>query len=429
MQISIRLFLWNICLLIVFVQAKLCGQTIQEHYQLGLKAHESKDHKAFLQHFLALDSLLSNHPAVLYNLAAAYSLNQNETQSVQTLQYLLRIDANEKIKTDKDFAPIRSSNGFQDILIQIDSLQQPVIHSDTAMVIPEKTLHPESIAYDPQTGDFYLSSFHLRKIIRVDAKGKVSDFVAQAEDGLWAVSGIKIDSNRRILWATSVAAKEMVDFEEQENGKTGLFKYDLDNGLLLDKYTLEEEKPHWFGDLALHPNGDIYLTDSKQPFIYRLKMDSDSLEKYLNHPNFVSLQGITFNIPTSNLFVADYKHGIFNISLNTRKVQQIMPSKDTSLKGIDGLYFYNNSLISIQNGIKPMRVMRHYFKDTNQLIFSHFNLLDHNHPAFDEPTLGVLVGNHFFYIANSPWAKYEKNGTMFSADKLSNIIILKNILN
>lgn len=103
MQISICIFLWNTCLLIVLTHTTLCGQTIQEQCQSNLKAHESKSYRAFLKHFIALDSLLSNHPAVLYNLVATYSLNQNETKSVQTLQHLLRIDANEKIKTGENF--------------------------------------------------------------------------------------------------------------------------------------------------------------------------------------------------------------------------------------------------------------------------------------------------------------------------------------
>ncbi|MFK7908680.1 MAG: hypothetical protein AB8B69_26365, partial [Chitinophagales bacterium] len=351
-------------------------------------------------------------------------LNQKETKAVQILQKLLLIDAKEQIRTEADFDNIRSSDGFKEVLAVLDSLQIPIIQSDTAFVISQKTLHPESIAYDPLTESFYLSSFHLRKIVRINEDGTIEDFVREAQNGLWAVSGIKIDTSRRWLWATSVAAPQMVNFEEKEEGYTGIFKYDLDSGELLGKYLLQEEEAHWLGDFVLHPNGDVYATDSKQAFIYYKKMKSDSLEKYVSHPNFVSLQGITLDIPASSLFVADYRNGIFKIDLESRQILQMIPPKEVSLKGIDGLYFYHNSLITIQNGVNPMRVMRHKM-DENQLTFYHSQILDHNHPAFDEPTLGVIVEGTLFYVANSPWTKYRKDGTMFSVEKLSDVIILK----
>lgn len=398
--------------------------TLNEHYQAATKAHEEKDFKAFLKHCKSMDSIRSNHPTILYNLACAYSLNQKETEAVQTLEKLLLMDAKKQIKTEKDFDPIRDSQGFQNVLAKLDSLHTPVINSDTAMVIPIKTLHPESIAYDSQKGDFYVSGFHLRKIIRVDSSGNVSDFIGEMQDGIWAVSGIKIDTIRRVLWATTVAAPQMINFEESEDGQTGIFKYDLDSGELLNKFVLKEDEAHWLGDLEIHPNGTIYTTDSKQPYIYCIKFESDSLEKWINHSDFVSLQGITLNNSASHLFVADYRNGIFKIDLTSQQVTPLNVPSNASLKGIDGMYFYENSLITIQNGLRPMRVMQHYFED-NQTTFDHSEMLDHHHPAFDEPTLGVITESDFFYIANSPWGKYEKDGTMFTEDKLSNIVILK----
>ncbi len=418
-------FLWMVFISIILQCTAIHAQTtVNEHYQAATKAYEDKDFETFLWHSQSMDSIRENHPTILYNLACAYALNQKETKAVQTLQKLLLIDAKEQIRTETDFDNIRSSDGFKEVLAVMDSLQNPIIQSDTAFVVSQKTLHPESIAYDPLTENFYLSSFHLRKIVQIDKEGNVSDFIEEAEDGIWAVSGIKIDTVRRCLWATTVAAPQMIDFEEEEEGATGIFKYDLESGQLLKKYLLQEKEAHWLGDLALHPNGDVYATDSKQALIYYIKMKPDSLEEYVSHPNFVSLQGITFDIPASNLFIADYRNGIFKIDLDSREILPMLAPEKVSLKGIDGLYFYDNSLITIQNGVNPMRVMRHEM-DENQLTFNCSQILDHNHPAFDEPTLGVIVEDILFYIANSPWTKYKKDGTMFSVEKLSDAIILK----
>lgn len=421
-------FLLSVSVFFLLQSTSIQAQTtLNEYYQAATKAYEEEDFELFLQHCESMDSIRSNHPTVLYNLACAYSLNQKESEAVQTLEKLLLIDAKEQIRTEADLDNIRESEGFKGILAKMDSIAVPVIQSDTAMIIEAKTLHPESIAFDAQTGDFYLSGFHLRKIIRVDSDGKVSDFIEEAQDGIWGVSGIKIDTIRRWLWATTVVAPQMIGFEESEDGQTGIFKYDLDSGKLLKKYVLKEEEAHWLGDLEIHPNGSIYATDSKQPYIYCIKMESDSLEMFISHPDFVSLQGITFNNIASHLFVADYRNGIFKIDLKNQEIQSLIAPKNVSLKGIDGMYFYDSSLITIQNGLRPMRVMRHHFEE-DQLNFTQSEILDHHHPAFDEPTLGVIVGGDFFYIANSSWAKYEKDGTMFSEDKLEDIVILKIVL-
>lgn len=35
-----------------------------------------------------------------------------------------------------------------------------------------------------------------------------------------------------------------------------------------------------------------------------------------------------------------------------------------------------------------------------------------NHPDFDEPTLGVMVGRDFYFIANSQYRRVGKDGTL-----------------
>ncbi|HRI72498.1 MAG TPA: hypothetical protein PK156_50025 [Polyangium sp.] len=47
-----------------------------------------------------------------------------------------------------------------------------------------------------------------------------------------------------------------------------------------------------------------------------------------------------------------------------------------------------------------------------------------NQPPFDEPTLGVVVGRDFFYVANSQWGHFTK-GVLDPVDKLKEPVILK----
>jgi hypothetical protein len=52
-------------------------------------------------------------------------------------------------------------------------------------------------------------------------------------------------------------------------------------------------------------------------------------------------------------------------------------------------------------------------------------IIEKNSPLLDEPTLGVVAGNEFFYIANPQWGSFDKEGKMFPLEKLSEPTILK----
>lgn len=51
--------------------------------------------------------------------------------------------------------------------------------------------------------------------------------------------------------------------------------------------------------------------------------------------------------------------------------------------------------------------------------------MEANNPLFDEPTLGVLVKDSFYYVANSQWGTIDKTGKRASPDKLRETVILK----
>ena len=75
------------------------------------------------------------------------------------------------------------------------------------------------------------------------------------------------------------------------------------------------------------------------------------------------------------------------------------------------MVFYNNALITIQNGIKPIRVMQFQLNEQQNQI-NGFKILDNNRPEFNEPALAALVGGKVYFFANSPWNAYDKNGVL-----------------
>ncbi len=401
------------------------AKIIQDYYNKGLTAYKEKNYPTFLECFKILDSLKSDNTNIMYNLACAYSLNHQKDEAIKYLKKYISISADENIEKDNDFSYIKNSVEFKKLLIKIKELNKPINTSSTAFVIDEKDLHPESTAYDEKTETFYLGSIHKRKIISIDKDGHTKIFIPEKQDGLLAVNGIKINSKERLLWAACTAIPQMIDYEKSLQGMCAVFEYNLDSKELLKKYVApNDSNRHYFGDLAINKNGDVYVSDSYYPAIYLIKNNSNELKLFYENNDLGSLQGLDFSNDGKELFFADYSSGIYKLEISTKKLNYIAEPKDCATKGIDGLYFYNNSLIAIQNGVLPKRVTRYFLSGNHDSILS-YKILERANPNFNEPTLGVIVKNNLYYIANSQWDSYNKDGSIFPMEKLEKIIILK----
>ncbi len=149
---------------------------------------------------------------------------------------------------------------------------------------------------------------------------------------------------------------------------------------------------------------------------------------FIGPKKFVSLQGLDLSADGKYLFLADYSLGLYKADLKTKKIEQLKSPLNFTPLGIDGLYFYNNSLIATQNGINPQRVVRIFLNDSLTSIIK-YKVLGSNNPYFDEITLGVIKKNNFYYIANGQWNKFNEDGSIFPLEKLKQPRILKVILN
>ena len=389
----------------------------------AVEFYKTKDYEKFLENIKRASDLRPNHARLLYNLAVAYSLNNKSDEALKILERLAAMDLFFAVEKDDDFKSLFDLARFKTIQNEFALNQKAVNKSEKAFTIPQKDLITEGIAYDSTSKRFFVSSIHRRKIVAIDAKGKVSDFSLETDD-LWSVSGMRVDEKRKILWVTTTAFPQMQNFQKADDGKSGVFKYDLRSGKLLKKYLLSNaDGKHALGDLIVAKNGDVFASDSTSPNIYRITKEKDELEIFLTSENFASLQGLAFSPDEKTLFAADYSKGIFKISMSDKKISQIAVDANTNPIGIDGIYFHNGNLIAIQNGFRPHRVAKFVLNKEFSAI-TKSETLEANHADFNEPTLGVKVGNDFYYIANSQWALVNEDGKL-AEDKLKEPVILR----
>lgn len=411
----------------------------------GKAAYRQGDYSLFLKYFQKAISLAPTNPYVMYELARAYALQGNKRAAVAFLKKAILTGYCPNLD-DRDFLSLRDSDDFKVMEQRVTKLKTPVSASQIAFRIPEKDLMPEGIAYDPVTEAFYLGSFYKRKIVSVAKSGIIEDFAAEMQDELWSVTGLKVDGKRRMLWVNTSALSRMKGSKTAPLGLAAVFKYNLDNRRLVKKYLLDERPtPHIFNDLVLDSQGDVFISDSSYGAVYRISQETDHLELFVRPRQFTYPNGITLSRDEKYLYVS-HKEGATVIDLKTRACSILSHSDDTTLAEIDGLYFYHNTLVAIQNDNWRGRVIQFYLNDKSSpferpdlisLLKHHLPLwnrpsysvkaskiIESGNPLFMFPTTGVIVGDLFYYIANSQIPLLQNDGVISCPNELSDVLVL-----
>jgi hypothetical protein len=303
----------------------------------------------------------------------------------------------------------------------------PLARGTVAFTLADRALIPESIGYDPIDRAFYVGSMYKRKIIRIRADGQVTDFVPSAGDGIWSVLGIKVDPDRRELWANACNLADrnppMMPDDPATRGHGGLFRYDVKTGRLIRKYTVGwAMAPRCFNDLAFTPDGSVYLSSGPDG-IYRVAPGAERVELFSEYPSFVN--GIATSEDGRLLVLGDYR-GAHLMDIATRATRPIDVPAGETLAGIDGLYLKGRTLVAVQNGLRsrPARVIQAEMTPSLDRVTC-IAVLDRNRPEFDIPTTGVLVGNDLLYVASSQLRRFNEDKTIFPAEKLTESVIIR----
>jgi len=263
-----------------------------------------------------------------------------------------------------------------------------VAQARLAFVTDEKDLIPEGLAYDAKQNLFYLGSLNRKKIVKIDAEGRVSDFVPADRYGLLPVLGIRLDPADGTVWANT--------FEDA--GRTELVHFDS-SGKLPGRFAPKDSTKHGFNDLVIRKNGEVITTDSLNNKVFRLEPQSGAflalpVYRTLFYPN-----GIALADDDRSLYVADAV-GIVKFDLADNSSRDVDPGPRNTTAGADGLYWHNGSLIAVQNGMGSPRVAAFKLsRDGNRV--TRVTVLENRTQFTTLPTTGAIRGNDFYFIANS----------------------------
>jgi hypothetical protein len=362
------------------------------------QASEAKDYVKLRETLLELKPLLPGNPRIVYSLAASNAVLGDPLAALAGLRNLAGMGLIYDFAADADFTSLRKSREFAEIVQRVDDNKKPVSDSTPSFTLAERDLIPEDIAYDPKSSRFFVSSVRQSKIIAVLGATDSRDF---AKTG-WPVLALRVDARRRILWAATGWLPHCEHCNKADEDKSALLAYDLDTGALRQR--IDSPVKGLLGDMTISRAGEIFVSEGIHGAVLRLRPGANRLERIDMPGEFPSPQTPALSSDEKTLYVPDYVRGIAAITLATGGVTWLQPADDIALSGIDGLYVYRGSFLAVQNGTTPPRIVRCSLDLRKQ------EVLEANTPALGEPTHGTIVGNTFYFIANSGWDQYDDEG-------------------
>lgn len=308
------------------------------------------------------------------------------------------------------------------LLVLLSGNLSAQLKPEIAFIIPEKDLIPEGITYDPAGKTFYVGSIQKQKIVKISADGSVKDFVAP-NDHLLQLVGMTVD-NKGMLWACNNSPEH-----DSVNRKSNVNVYRLKDGSLFRQFQISDNSKHLFNDLVIAQNGDVYVTDSDAGMLWRIRNGGTDIEALTKPGSLPWANGLVIHPDQKRLLVCTGSGmGIASVELESKKIEAF-PVRKYLILGMDGMYLYKNHLIGVQNTTFPEGILKMSMDSTANRI-DNVSLIAYNHPEMDIPTTGVVVGDYFYFIANSQLHQIQGSGGIIKhPEQLKDVVILKIKLN
>lgn len=223
--------------------------------------------------------------------------------------------------------------------------------------------YPEGIAWNARAGAFLVSSLRGGQLGMVYPDGRYRRF--STGKGLITTSGMLVDAERnRVLVCNEDVGVSLNSASGTRNRVAQVLEFNLDTGALQQTYDLSSlsRGPTLANDLALDAQGNIYVTDSFQPQIYKIDRATRQVSILVRSARLIPadapaaaqgtqpyLNGIVYH-PDGYLIAADYTRGLlWKVTLdNASAISEIrLPQR---LKGPDGLRLKNaHELVIVQS--------------------------------------------------------------------------------
>ena len=290
--------------------------------------------------------------------------------------------------------------------------------------ITDVGLYPEGIDYDTKNEKFLFSSLHKGAVYAMNAKGELSVFATSSK--LVLPTGVYTDEVRnRLIVANADLGISQKSTATSAGSVATVSIFNLTTGELIKEIDLKNFTPNAGScpnDIAVDANGNIYITDSFSPVIY--KLDTNYVASifatntlFQPKPNEFGLNGIVFH-PDGYLLVA---------KTDTSKLLKIALSNPENITEVTGTAFSapdgieldkNNNLVVVENGLALGKT---YTLSSKNNWTSASQISETSIGKEEFPTTAALASDGNVYVISS------KLGKLLSGDKSQSTYAIQRI--
>ncbi len=401
--------------------------------ELNKKGHEfakNKDWRGLREVLIEIGKELPGiTPNYALRMASVETHLGNRNSALQWMERFAAMGLTYDLASDEDLKPLLADDGWKRIGDQMERGAAPIMHAELACSLPIPDLMPEDLTFDRHSGTFIVSSIQHHSLYRVSLPEKgnsskepktdctVQELTLEAAAKRWPVLAVSFDPSRNLVWMTASAMPGFSGFQKQDEGKTALLAVDPQDGKVIRRFDLESKEPAVLGDMLVAPDGSVYVTDSLGGGVYRVRgsvagasLDKAKLEKIAY--GFFSPQTPALSSDGKRLFVAEYPFGIAVIYLADVGDFTFLPHPENiATTGLDGMILVGDSIIGIENGTEPERIMRYQLNHAQTAIES-AEVIEQSTPRLGDPTHAVAVDGWVYVTANVGWNKIDDHGNL-----------------
>ena len=376
----------------------------------GVAAANAGDAAGAARLLAEADGRVANHPGLILMRARLAVATGRPDEAMTQLNRYAGAGLTANLANDRALSTLSAHPEFDSLATVIEANRAPVgaDRLTTVAEVPGAVL-VESAIRDTARGRWLVSQVRGRTIMALDDSGAVSPFLA-ADDAIGGVLGLALDTRNRVLWAAT-APLPPATFglaADAPRPANALLKINAATGEVTARYPAPEGERS-LGDVALAPDGTVYVADSTGGDVFQLRPGGTALEVLLPAGTLGSPQGMALTPDGAALIVADYSSGLWRLDRTTGAATRLTQLAIDSLIGVDGLTTDGRFLYGFQNGVAPQRVLKFTLNPAWTGI-EEVEVLAANLPQIDEPTTGTVHDGALVFVSRSGWSGFGQDG-------------------
>jgi sugar lactone lactonase YvrE len=411
--------------------------------ELNKKGHqqaEQRDWKGLRETLIAIGrEMPAPTPTYLLRMASVENRLGNKAEAIRWMGKYAAMGLKYDVAGDEDLRSLAADAGFAPVAEEMRRRTRAMTMAEAVCTLPLSDLMPEDLAFEKNAGAFVVSSIQHHTLYRVslpkagEAECSLQEITLDAQAKRWPLLAVSADPARNLLWMTACAMPGFTGFPKEDEGKAALFAIDGATGKTLRRFDLATGEAGVLGDMSIGPDGTVYVSDSLGGGVYRVRGDIQTATLEKIGGDFFSPQTPVLAADGKRLFVADYAMGVAVVDLDKVDLnKKDPPGQLTYLKhpesiavtGIDGMYLSGDSLIGIQNGVEPERIMRFHLNRAQTEITSG-EVVEQSTSRLGDPTHVVGESGWFYVTANVGWNKVDDHGQLKPGESFTMPVLLR----